>query len=122
VPGIEATLYATAAQSVNEKRVSDVPKVPVLTAFVSDHTMRPVMVVRRPARDADAEVSASLGRSRPRCPTCRAPVDWAGNPHRPFCSFSCRLIDLGGWRDERYQIAGDRLEEVATPPDPPNER
>lgn len=40
----------------------------------------------------------------PKCPTCRAPVVWHGNPHRPFCSLTCRLIDLGGWLDERYRI------------------
>jgi uncharacterized protein len=38
------------------------------------------------------------------CPTCRAPAPWQGNPHRPFCSPSCRLIDLGVWLDERYRI------------------
>ncbi|MBI3628159.1 MAG: DNA gyrase inhibitor YacG [Candidatus Rokubacteria bacterium] len=40
------------------------------------------------------------------CPTCGARAPWAGNPDRPFCSLSCRLIDLGGWLDERYRIAG----------------
>jgi endogenous inhibitor of DNA gyrase (YacG/DUF329 family) len=34
-------------------------------------------------------------------------VPWEGNPHRPFCGMSCRLIDLGGWLDERYRIAED---------------
>jgi endogenous inhibitor of DNA gyrase (YacG/DUF329 family) len=33
-------------------------------------------------------------------------VTWNGNPHRPFCSLSCRLLDLGLWLDERYRIAG----------------
>jgi endogenous inhibitor of DNA gyrase (YacG/DUF329 family) len=33
-------------------------------------------------------------------------VEWTGNPHRPFCSLTCRLIDLGVWLDERYRIAG----------------
>jgi uncharacterized protein len=32
-------------------------------------------------------------------------MTWAGNPQRPFCSLTCRLIDLGGWLDERYRIA-----------------
>ena len=39
------------------------------------------------------------------CPTCRMPTPWDGNPNRPFCSLSCRLIDLGVWLDERYRIA-----------------
>jgi len=36
---------------------------------------------------------------------------WAGNPHRPFCGITCRLIDLGRWLDERYRVAGDALPE-----------
>jgi len=34
------------------------------------------------------------------CPTCRATTAWHGNPHRPFCSLTCRLIDLGLWLEE----------------------
>ena len=44
-----------------------------------------------------------------RCPRCGVGRDWIGNPHRPFCSLTCRLIDLGGWLDERYRIAGPEL-------------
>jgi endogenous inhibitor of DNA gyrase (YacG/DUF329 family) len=41
------------------------------------------------------------------CPTCAKPSSLhATNPWRPFCSERCRLIDLGGWLDERYAIAG----------------
>jgi endogenous inhibitor of DNA gyrase (YacG/DUF329 family) len=40
-----------------------------------------------------------------RCPTCGAATPWHDNPQRPFCSLTCRLIDLGGWLDERYRIA-----------------
>jgi endogenous inhibitor of DNA gyrase (YacG/DUF329 family) len=39
-----------------------------------------------------------------RCPICRVPVPWEGNPHRPFCSERCQLIDLGAWVAERYRI------------------
>jgi endogenous inhibitor of DNA gyrase (YacG/DUF329 family) len=39
-----------------------------------------------------------------RCPTCGEPTSWRGNSQRPFCSLTCRLIDLGGWLDERYRI------------------
>ena len=47
------------------------------------------------------------------CPTCRARVPWAGNAHRPFCSLTCRLIDLGVWLDERYRIPDrDDLDDV----------
>jgi endogenous inhibitor of DNA gyrase (YacG/DUF329 family) len=29
------------------------------------------------------------------------------NPHRPFCSLTCRLVDLGVWLDEGYRIPAD---------------
>jgi endogenous inhibitor of DNA gyrase (YacG/DUF329 family) len=41
------------------------------------------------------------------CPTCRAKAAWHDNPHRPFCSHTCRLIDLGQWLDERYRVPAD---------------
>ncbi|MBI4524885.1 MAG: DNA gyrase inhibitor YacG [Deltaproteobacteria bacterium] len=44
-----------------------------------------------------------------RCPICRAEVSWEGNPHRPFCSERCRLIDLGAWTEGKYRIPGKKL-------------
>jgi len=44
-----------------------------------------------------------------RCPRCGAAREWTGNPHRPFCSLTCRLIDLGAWLDERHRIPGPEL-------------
>ena len=41
------------------------------------------------------------------CPTCRARAAWQANPHRPFCSLRCRLIDLGQWLDERYRVPAE---------------
>jgi endogenous inhibitor of DNA gyrase (YacG/DUF329 family) len=41
---------------------------------------------------------------RVRCPTCGAAAALPDNPQRPFCSLTCRLVDLGGWLDERYRI------------------
>ncbi len=41
-----------------------------------------------------------------RCPRCGERVSWEGNPHRPFCSEKCRLIDLGRWADEEYRVPG----------------
>jgi hypothetical protein len=35
---------------------------------------------------------------------CGEATSWQGNPQRPFCSLTCRLIDLGSWLDERYRI------------------
>ena len=49
----------------------------------------------------------------PRCTTCRTTVRWEENPHRPFCSERCRLIDLGAWVTERYRVPGAAIE-----PDP----
>ncbi len=46
-----------------------------------------------------------------RCPHCRKPAAWENNPHRPFCSRRCRLIDLGDWAAERYRIADRPAEE-----------
>ncbi|MBI2209939.1 MAG: DNA gyrase inhibitor YacG [Deltaproteobacteria bacterium] len=46
-----------------------------------------------------------------RCPICRAEVSWEGNPHRPFCSERCRLIDLGAWSEGRYRIPGEKAEQ-----------
>jgi endogenous inhibitor of DNA gyrase (YacG/DUF329 family) len=42
------------------------------------------------------------------CPTCRARTAWDGNPQRPFCSLTCRLIDLGVWLGERYRLPETR--------------
>ena len=44
-----------------------------------------------------------------RCPTCRKATPWEGNSFRPFCSERCRLLDLGGWFDERFRIPGDPI-------------
>ena len=52
-----------------------------------------------------------------RCPRCGVGRDWTGNPHRPFCSLTCRLIDLGGWLDERYRIAGPELSTESESPE-----
>ena len=57
----------------------------------------------------------------PRCPTCGAPVVWADNPSRPFCSVACKLIDLGGWLDEAYRVPGDPVSTEAREPEPPPE-
>ena len=41
-----------------------------------------------------------------RCLRCQRGITWSENLHRPFCSLSCRLVDLGVWLDERYRIPG----------------
>ncbi|MBI4211679.1 MAG: DNA gyrase inhibitor YacG [Deltaproteobacteria bacterium] len=47
-----------------------------------------------------------------RCPQCKTQVAWEGNPHRPFCSERCKLIDLGQWATEQYKVPCDEDENV----------
>jgi len=49
------------------------------------------------------------------CPTCGARAPWEGNPQRPFCSITCRLIDLGVWLDERYRIPEEKADDDVPP-------
>lgn len=60
---------------------------------------------------------ADAARPQPRCPTCRALVEWAGNPHRPFCSERCRIVDLGDWAAERFRVPGEPLPDDDDSPD-----
>jgi endogenous inhibitor of DNA gyrase (YacG/DUF329 family) len=39
-----------------------------------------------------------------KCPICGAAAAWKDNPHRPFCSERCRMIDFGHWVDEDYGV------------------
>ena len=57
-----------------------------------------------PERMSGAEDGATPRRQQVTCPTCSRRAAWHDNPHRPFCSLTCRLIDLGVWLDERYRI------------------
>lgn len=42
------------------------------------------------------------------CPTCQKTSEYsANNPHRPFCSERCKLIDLGAWADEKHRVPGE---------------
>jgi endogenous inhibitor of DNA gyrase (YacG/DUF329 family) len=40
------------------------------------------------------------------CPICKKVTTWEENPHRPFCSERCKLIDLGKWASDEYRIKG----------------
>lgn len=43
-----------------------------------------------------------------KCPVCGREVEYSpANPHRPFCSERCRLIDLGAWANDEYVIEGE---------------
>ncbi len=48
-----------------------------------------------------------------KCPQCSKTTTWQDNPHRPFCSERCQLIDLGQWADESYRIAGASQEPLS---------
>ena len=40
-----------------------------------------------------------------KCPRCGKPVSFEENPYRPFCSKKCKMVDLGAWFKEEYQIS-----------------
>jgi endogenous inhibitor of DNA gyrase (YacG/DUF329 family) len=44
------------------------------------------------------------------CPRCGRRHEWEGNPFRPFCSERCKVIDFGGWLEERNAIPGESAE------------
>ena len=46
------------------------------------------------------------------CPNCGAAALWRLNPHRPFCSLTCRLVDLGVRLDKGYRIQADERGDV----------
>jgi endogenous inhibitor of DNA gyrase (YacG/DUF329 family) len=51
-----------------------------------------------------------------KCPRCGAESLFSKeNPHRPFCSERCRLIDLGDWASGNYAIPAEN----ATPSEDP---
>jgi endogenous inhibitor of DNA gyrase (YacG/DUF329 family) len=51
-----------------------------------------------------------------KCPICGKPTMWNDNPNRPFCSERCRLIDLGNWSAEEYNIS-EPVAQVPVSPD-----
>ena len=42
-----------------------------------------------------------------KCPNCGKPAEWQDNPHRPFCTERCRLIDFGRWANEEYRVPAE---------------
>ena len=54
-----------------------------------------------------------------RCPTCKTETTWEENPHRPFCSERCKLIDLGQWASDSYCIPGEPLKDTEEEADEP---
>lgn len=42
------------------------------------------------------------------CPTCNRKDTWKpDNTFRPFCSYRCKLIDLGDWAEEKHRISDE---------------
>jgi len=76
---------------------------------------QPVDRVQAHGYDGAVNPSGSANARHARCPHCGTAVAWAGNPNRPFCSLTCRLIDLGAWLDERYRIPGPELPDESAP-------
>lgn len=54
------------------------------------------------------------------CPICTRETTWEGNPHRPFCSERCRMIDLGAWVDGEYRVPVKEEEWIAGDETVPN--
>jgi endogenous inhibitor of DNA gyrase (YacG/DUF329 family) len=46
------------------------------------------------------------------CPTWGTTPPWQRNPHRPFCSLTYRLVDLGVWLDEGDRVPADERGDV----------
>jgi endogenous inhibitor of DNA gyrase (YacG/DUF329 family) len=42
-----------------------------------------------------------------KCPACHRPTAWEDNPHRPFCSERCKLLDFGAWANEEYKVPAE---------------
>lgn len=41
-----------------------------------------------------------------KCPQCDKKFQYYQSEFRPFCSNKCKMIDLGHWFDESYNIKG----------------
>lgn len=42
-----------------------------------------------------------------KCPKCGGETDFHNNPHRPFCGERCKMVDLGRWMSEAYEVPLD---------------
>jgi endogenous inhibitor of DNA gyrase (YacG/DUF329 family) len=48
---------------------------------------------------------------RAKCPYCGKEIEIQGNQWRPFCSKSCKILDLWNWVNEAYSIKLDETEQ-----------
>lgn len=52
------------------------------------------------------------------CPNCRKIIKWSkNNPHRPFCSERCQILDLGEWASDNRYIPSDAENDDVTAED-----
>ena len=49
-----------------------------------------------------------MDQRRQRCRRCDRVIG-RDNPHLPFCSERCRLLDLGRWIDGTFRVAGEKV-------------
>jgi endogenous inhibitor of DNA gyrase (YacG/DUF329 family) len=89
-------------------------KIAALTGFVTGEYDAHTMPSESEGMTVSSPVPSAAGGTprRGRCPTCGRATLWTGNAQRPFCSFTCRLIDLGVWLDERYVVPGQQADDV----------
>ena len=79
------------------------------------------LVKRLAAPALSSEPGARIINLFMKCPTCGKPVEWNENPYRPFCSERCKLIDLGHWVNEEYQVPGETVPIAEGPENPQSE-
>ncbi|MBP9673559.1 MAG: DNA gyrase inhibitor YacG [Bacteriovoracaceae bacterium] len=46
-----------------------------------------------------------------KCPYCKKQFEYKSSKYRPFCSERCKMVDLGHWLEESYQIPLEKSEE-----------
>lgn len=54
------------------------------------------------------------------CPNCgrRVPCRQKEDvPYRPFCSYRCKMVDLGKWLNEEYTVSEEIMPEMDFPED-----
>ncbi len=46
-----------------------------------------------------------------KCPICGKLQEYENNPWKPFCSKSCKILDLWNWFHESYSIKVEEIDE-----------
>jgi len=112
-------LYATREGVSTGTFPRSVCEIATLTGFATDeYDAREMPSEPEGTMVSDSDPSAAGGAGRPpqrrrvRCPTCGLTTSWNDNPERPFCSRTCRLVDLGVWLGEGYIVRGDSPDDV----------